>query len=107
MQLKALSANCNQLVKHTFGCILSPSFTYSPLFPSSVPYNQANLDVAVSHSQSMQADLGGTELKPPLEFIFKQKVLPGLPRQVMVLTDGSVSNTQDCISLVKKNSSAR
>ena len=55
----------------------------------------------------MQADLGGTELKPPLEFIFKQKVLPGLPRQVMVLTDGSVSNTQDCISLVKKNSSAR
>ena len=80
---------------------------YSPLFPSSVPYNQANLDVAVSHSQSMQADLGGTELKPPLEFIFKQKVLPGLPRQVMVLTDGSVSNTQDCISLVKKNSSAR
>ena len=80
---------------------------YSPLFPSSVLYNQANLDVAVSHAQSMQADLGGTELKPPLEFIFKQKVLPGLPRQVMVLTDGSVSNTQDCISLVKKNSSAR
>ena len=80
---------------------------YSPLFESSVPYDQANLDVAVNHAQSMQADLGGTELKPPLEFIFKQKVLPGLPRQVMVLTDGSVSNTQECIDLVKRNSSAR
>ena len=80
---------------------------YSPLFESSVPYDQANLDVAVSHAQSMQADLGGTELKPPLEFIFKQKVLSGLPRQVMVLTDGSVSNTQECINLVKRNSSAR
>ena len=80
---------------------------YTPLFKSSVPYDQANLDVAVSHAQSMQADLGGTELKPPLEFIFKQKVLPGLPRQVMVLTDGSVSNTQECINLVKRNSSAR
>ena len=80
---------------------------YTPLFESSVPYDQANLDRAVSHAQSMQADLGGTELKPPLGFIFKQKVLPGLPRQVMVLTDGSVSNTQECINLVKKNSSAR
>ena len=76
---------------------------YEHLFPKSVPYNQTNLDKAMGHAQGLRADLGGTELLSPLEFVFGQELLPGLPRQIFVLTDGSVSNTQACINVTKKN----
>ena len=77
--------------------------SYEHLFPNSVPYNQNNLDKAMKHAQKLQADLGGTELLRPLQFVFDEKPLSGLPRQVFVLTDGSVSNTDACIELTKKN----
>ena len=73
------------------------------LFPQSVPYNQANLDKALRHAETLSADLGGTELLPPLRYIFNREMVPGLPRQVFVLTDGSVSNTKACISIAKEN----
>ncbi|KAL5473286.1 hypothetical protein EMCRGX_G027753 [Ephydatia muelleri] len=76
---------------------------YESLFPSSVPYNQENLDRAIQHAECVEADLGGTELLPPLQFIFRQRLLEGLPRQVFVLTDGSVSNTEACVQEVKRN----
>ena len=59
--------------------------------------------MAIRHAEGMQADLGGTELLSPLQYVFKQPLLPGLPRQVFVLTDGSVSNTHACIQEVKSN----
>lgn len=77
---------------------------YTSLFPESVPYDQEHLDFAISHAETLQADLGGTELLSPLQHIFHQRTLPGLPRQVFVLTDGSVSNTQFCINEVSRNS---
>lgn len=76
---------------------------FTSLFPTSVTYNQQNLDVAIRHAESVDADLGGTELLGPLEHIFQQPFISGLPRQVFVLTDGSVSNTHACIAAVKKN----
>lgn len=88
------------------GCsfnIIGFGSSYTSLFPSSIPYNQENLDQAISHAKSLQANLGGTELLSPLQHIFKQPLLPGLPRQVFVLTDGSVSNTYACINEVKRN----
>lgn len=76
---------------------------FSCLFDESVPYNQENMKVAVRHADSLQADLGGTELLAPLTHVFKQRPIPGLPRQIFVLTDGSVSNTQSCIDAAIKN----
>ena len=88
------------------GCyfnVLGFGSRYESLFPKSVPYNQENLNKAIAHAESLQADLGGTELLSPLQYIFKQELLRGLPRQVFVLTDGAVSNTAACIAEVKKN----
>ena len=88
------------------GCrinIIGFGSSYQSLFPNSVAYNQQNLDIAIRHAEGMQADLGGTELLSPLRYVFKQPLLPGLPRQVFVLTDGSVSNTHACIQEVKSN----
>ena len=77
--------------------------SYEKLFEESVPYSQDTLDKATKHAQTVTANWGGTELLPPLRHIFSVKALSGLPRQVFVLTDGSVSNTNSCIQEVKKN----
>ena len=82
------------LPEGSFFNIIGFGSDYKKLFPKSVAYSQETLDKATAHAQQMEADLGGTELLPPLEHIFTNlKSLSGLPRQIFVLTDGSVSNT--------------
>ena len=97
--LKSLPEGCN------FN-IIGFGSRYEKLFSAvSVPYTQETLDKATRHAQGMQADLGGTELLRPLEYIFSEKTTSGLPRQVFVLTDGAVSNTDACVRKVKQNAS--
>ena len=75
-----------------------------PLFPASLPYNQSNVEKAVEHVQKMQAFLGAPNLLGLLKFILRQEHLPGLPRQLFVLTNnGSVHNINTCISEVEQN----
>ena len=52
------------------------------------------------------ADLGGTEIYKPLELIFQQPMRKQF-RQVFLLTDGAVSNTQSIVDLVAANSSSK
>ena len=77
--------------------------SFTSLFPQTVPYDEKHLEKATKHAQEMDADLGGTELLGPLQHIFGMKPRSGYARQVFVLTDGSVSNTDACIREMKKN----
>ena len=82
--------------------------SYKTLFKDTVPYDKQHLEKAIKHAETMEADLGGTELLTPLKYIFGTKPRSGYARQVFVLTDGSVSNTDACITVMKQNiSSAR
>ncbi len=88
------------------GCyfnIIGFGHTFEHLFETSVPYDQANLDTAVKHVKGLDADMGGTELIGPLEYVFEQKTMSDIERQVFILTDGAVNNTDECIDLTKKN----
>jgi len=92
------------LPEGSFFNIIGFGSDYKKLFPKSVAYSQETLDKATAHAQQMEADLGGTELLRPLEHIFTSlESFAGLPRQIFVLTDGSVSNTNACIQKVKQN----
>jgi hypothetical protein len=51
----------------------------------------------------MEAGLGGTEILPPLEWIFRQGLKGAGVRQVFVLTDGEVNNTQAVIDAGRGN----
>ena len=73
--------------------------TYQSLFDRSRPYDQQSLDEATWHVERMDAELGGTELRPALEFVLRQPVAIGLRRCVLVLTDGGVTNTDRVIEL--------
>ncbi|XP_035711434.1 von Willebrand factor A domain-containing protein DDB_G0292740-like [Folsomia candida] len=68
-------------------------------------YNEDTLRDANWHAQHLNADLGGTEILAPLSKIYSYPCIPGYTRQVFVLSDGEVSNTEEVISLVKQNSS--
>lgn len=79
--------------------------SYKTLFKKSELYNDANLKKATDLAKSMQADLGGTEILSPLQLVFSQGHVKGHPRQLFLLTDGEVRNTDQVINIVQKNSS--
>lgn len=54
-------------------------------------------------SSPFRADLGGTELLAPLKAIFCKPVVKNFPRQVFILTDGQVSNTDEVAAEVKQS----
>ncbi len=74
------------------------------LFPESRPYGEESLRQATEHVLSLEANLGGTEILPALEAVFAGRRVPELPRQLLVLTDGQVSNTEAVLALVRKHS---
>jgi hypothetical protein len=85
--------------------IVSFGSSFSMLFTQgSQEYNEETLETATKHVSGMKANMGGTEIYRTLQSIFKAPTKPGYPRQVFLLTDGEVSNVQDCIRCVKVNS---
>lgn len=95
--LKSLPSNC-------FFNIVGFGSYYRCLFQESKEYNDENLNKAMNYVNKMRADLGGTNLILPLEFIFDQPSKRGRPRIVFLLTDGGVSNTLEVVDLVRKHS---
>ena len=75
---------------------------YEALFPASREYDDGSLKAASEHVAGMQADLEGTEILPALKFVFEQKATSELTKQVVVLTDGQVSNTDAVLALAKQ-----
>jgi hypothetical protein len=73
--------------------------TFRALFPESRAYDDGSLAEASRAVASLDADLGGTEILPALEFVLERPRVEGLPRQVVVLTDGEVTNTDAVIAL--------
>jgi Ca-activated chloride channel family protein len=76
---------------------------YESLFPQSRAYDDASLAEASAHVAALQANLGGTEILPALQFVLGQGSDGKLPRQIVVLTDGEVTNTDAVIALAKSH----
>lgn len=73
------------------------------LYPKSVFYNDKDVDIAVNRIGKMQANLGGTEIATPLHTLITGKRVDGYPKQIFLLTDGCVSNTEIIIRMVADN----
>jgi Ca-activated chloride channel family protein len=76
---------------------------FESLFDESQSYDEASLAEASEHVAALQADLGGTEILPALQFVLEQREDRSRPRHIVVLTDGEVTNTDAVLSLAKKN----
>ncbi|RFU29257.1 hypothetical protein B7463_g7098, partial [Scytalidium lignicola] len=69
--------------------ICSFGSSHSFLWPRSLPYNRENLDKALHHITTFQADMGGTETFRAIQATIESRN-PNLPLQIMLLTDGDV-----------------
>ncbi|CAC5412219.1 unnamed protein product [Mytilus coruscus] len=88
------------------GClfnVVSFGSDFSTLFEQSEEYSEKTLKQALSLQIQMKADMGGTEILRPLKQIYSKNCKQGYPRQIFLLTDGGVSNTDEVIKLAKKN----
>jgi len=72
--------------------------TFEMMSSEPLVYSQSTLDLALDYCRA-HADLGGTELHAPLQTIFQTPVSIGNFRQIILLTDGQISNTEAVIAL--------
>jgi Ca-activated chloride channel homolog len=79
--------------------------TFESLFSESVPYDEGTLAQASAYVAALDADLGGTEILPALESVLGRPRSEGLPRQLVIMTDGEVTNTDAVIEVVRKHAS--
>ncbi|MEL6177500.1 MAG: VIT domain-containing protein [Myxococcota bacterium] len=76
---------------------------FDTMWPSSRLYTQASLEEASRWIAAVDANMGGTEILAPLRHIMAQERPEGLSREVLLLTDGQVSNEAQVIALCREN----
>lgn len=74
------------------------------LWPQSVPYDEASLERAIELADTLQADMGGTEMYSAVETTVKHR-LDDKDLEVLVLTDGQIWNQERLFSFVADSSS--
>ena len=73
------------------------------LFPEgSRLYDAVNLRKATEYASQIKADMGGTEMLPPLVEIFRLPHMGRLSREIIILTNGAVNNTELVLRCVRE-----
>ena len=101
----ALEVCLRSMVSGCWFNIIGFGSTTDRLFETSREYNDATLSEASAYVSTLQADLGGTELLPALTAALEQPALGSLTRQIVLLTDGQVTNTDAVLRLAAKHDS--
>ncbi len=99
----ALQLCLRSMIPGCFFNIVGFGSTFHTLFAASRLYDDKSLAEAAAHIAALRADLGGTEILPALTSVLEQPRHEGLLRQVIVLTDGEVSNTDAVLALAAKH----
>lgn len=61
---------------------------------------------AYEYVQRVRADMRGTNLLGALSWLYQQPMQRSYPRQVFIITDGSISNVAKVLELVRRNTCA-
>jgi len=70
----------------------------------SVKYSKETADLAWKYLDEIDANMGGTELYAAIEKVLNFPKIDGYERNILVMTDGEVTNPHDVIELVKRKS---
>ncbi|KAL1915035.1 uncharacterized protein VTP21DRAFT_7740 [Calcarisporiella thermophila] len=100
---EALTLFLRSLPSDCYFNIISFGSDYSSLYSESAPYSESTLNSAIAHVSSMDADMGGTEIHPALQFAFSKR-RKDVQTTVFVLTDGEVWNVEEVFQGIKKAS---
>ncbi|KAF7692611.1 von Willebrand factor A domain-containing protein 5B1 isoform X1 [Silurus meridionalis] len=80
-----------------FGTIIKP------LYASSKPCTDIVMAQVLDYVQKLHADLGGSNLLEALSWVYHQPAHRSCPRQLFILTDGSLSNVGQVLEIVRRN----
>ena len=75
------------------------------LFEEPVFYSKEHVNKAIHLARTMKADLGGTDLLGPLQFIMKKD--KNKYRQIFIITDGDVEDNNVILRLLKQQEGTR
>lgn len=78
---------------------------YKTLFPRSKQYNPTIAARCIEYIDTMDADFGGTEVLKALRRVYSKARVWWYHRQIILITDGAVSNSEAVIKFVRKRSS--
>ncbi|NXI60440.1 VW5B1 protein, partial [Chloroceryle aenea] len=81
--------------------------TFKTLFPASQIYCEESLAVACEGIKRIRADMGGTNIFPPLKWwVIRRPIHRGHPRLLFLLTAGAIGNAGKVLELLRNRSSS-
>lgn len=83
--------------------VISFGNNYQNMFPAAVEYSDQNLAIAISKINKFRANLGGTNILSPLQNAFSSFKTANYQRNIFLLTDGAVSNTNQVFTTIEAN----
>uniref|UniRef100_A0A3Q0R3R0 von Willebrand factor A domain containing 5B2 n=1 Tax=Amphilophus citrinellus TaxID=61819 RepID=A0A3Q0R3R0_AMPCI len=101
--MEAMVVALKSLPSGTMLNIVGFGTTIKPLFTSSKLCTDVTLTQAYEYVQRMRADMRGTNLLGALSWVYQQPMQRSYPRQVFIVTDGSISNVAKVLELVRRN----
>uniref|UniRef100_A0A3B4FQT6 von Willebrand factor A domain-containing protein 5B2-like n=1 Tax=Pundamilia nyererei TaxID=303518 RepID=A0A3B4FQT6_9CICH len=101
--MEAMVVALKSLPSGTMLNIVGFGTTIKPLFTSSKLCTDVTLTRAYEYVQRMRADMRGTNLLGALFWVYQQPMQRSYPRQVFIITDGSISNVARVLELVRRN----
>ncbi|KAJ8011586.1 hypothetical protein DPEC_G00059790 [Dallia pectoralis] len=101
---EAMVVTLKSLPPGTMLNIIGFGTTIKTLFTNSRLCTDVTLAQACEYIQKMRADMKGTNLLGALSWVYQQPVQRSCPRQVFIITDGSVSSVGKVLELVRRNS---
>jgi hypothetical protein len=94
------------LAPNSFFNLVRFGSTFEKLFPAAVRYDAESARRALDTANALRADLGCTEIYEPLSAVFGEGRKGAGVRQVFVITDGEVDNTDRVIELARNHAGA-
>lgn len=101
---RALVKFIELLPKDSYFNIISFGFNVALYEESSVKLNEQSKSKFLNWTESIQADMGGTEILWPIEVATQLPDIQGYPRTIILITDGEVDNPDLIVETVRKES---
>lgn len=76
---------------------------FESLYPKSKSYNENSMRKALKYLSKTDASFGGTEVLAPLADIYQKELLASHRRDIILITDGEISNEDEVMELVKSH----
>ena len=84
--------------------IVSFGSNYSFLYKESVDYKNETVEETLNNIKKYTANLGGTNLFEPIEDILNKKCNYQFPRNIFIITDGEIYDTEALLNMIKESS---